>query len=428
MSRHVLAVFAVLALTLPAAGQAFNYPDFSSLSGLTLNGNAAQQSIRLRVTPAMASQIGSVYRNSMVSVVNGFDTTFTFRMANPGGGGADGMAFVVHNDPRGDTAIGADGSEMGYGANATSPANTAVTNALVVEIDTWQSALTSPAPDLSGNEISVHTNGMLGCTSDELFSIGRTSPVTNMSDGLLHTMRILYLPGTLMVFLDNAPAPELTLPFDFAAGGTYVVSGTAAAPPMLAAGGMAWVGFSAATGAAFETHDLGSWSFATLSPPTYPGNASDFGCQVTVNGVLDTNSTRVIPVNALDIIGLHYHSPLGGTDGQYFSALYQLVAGGTPLVSAVVPGETPPGGFWLDVGGTNPGALTAIVPFIDGLGLGGPSLLMPLLLPGGYDHGFVLPALLSGLGTSLLIQAVIADPGLNGLNLGIDDCIELQVN
>ena len=148
---------------------------------------------------------------------------------------------------------------------------------------------------------------------------------------------------------------------------------------------------------------------------------------MSVNGVPSLDTSKVLTVNALDLIGLHFHSPGGGTDNQFFSAFYQVVTTGSLLSSAVIPGETPPGGFWLDLGGTNPGTLTGVVPFIDGIGLGGGAFLQPLLPPTGYDYGFVIPSILAGANTSLLLQALVVETGLNGLNLGIDDCIELQV-
>ena len=50
--------------------------------------------------------------------------------------------------------------------------------------------------------------------------IGRITPAINMSDGLLHVMRISYTPGTLNVYLDNLVTPLLSIPWDFNTGGT----------------------------------------------------------------------------------------------------------------------------------------------------------------------------------------------------------------
>ncbi|MCB9834109.1 MAG: hypothetical protein H6807_16730 [Planctomycetes bacterium] len=167
---------------------------------------------------------------------------------------------------------------------------------------------------------------------------------------------------------------------------------------------------------------------AAMAQATWPGNATDFECELRINNVIDTTSSRVVTVNTLDIVVLRFNSPMGATNGQFFSAFYQVMYTGTALTSLVIPGETPPGGFWLDNTGLNPGLVTGVVPYVDGLGFGGPNFLAPVLLPGGSSFSFAVPAILGGQGISLLLQAVVAEPGLNMLGLGIDDCIELQVN
>ena len=93
---------AVAACILTLAGQAgaavISYPDFSSVAGLTLNGNAAQVGNVLRLTPANYGESGSAFSTSTVSLASNasFSTFFQFRFTNPGGAcdgqgcGADG--------------------------------------------------------------------------------------------------------------------------------------------------------------------------------------------------------------------------------------------------------------------------------------------------------------------------------------------------
>lgn len=181
--------------------------------------------------------------------------------------------------------------------------------------------------------------------------------------------------------------------------------------------------------AGYKNDGVTPWLPATTPPPvlaTYPGNLSDFDVVVSINGTADTNPTRVISCNAGDIVNLWYNSPNSGTELQPFSVFYQLFFTGASLFSQVIPGETPPGGFWLD--SNNPSAATTILVLVDGLGLGGPAFLAPILPSFGYDFAFVMPASVGGQGLSLFFQGVIADPGLNSFNLGIDDAIELVIN
>src|SRR5687767_14398061 len=94
---------AIAACTIPgplAAAQSFVYPNFSSTSGLTLNGQAASVGNALRVTPAISGAEGSVFADAPVIVNGAFDTSFRFQITALSGSGADGLTFVIQNDPR----------------------------------------------------------------------------------------------------------------------------------------------------------------------------------------------------------------------------------------------------------------------------------------------------------------------------------------
>ena len=173
-------------------------------------------------------------------------------------------------------------TELGYGrANASLPA-VALNNSLVVEIDTWLSA-----GDLSANEVSVQTGGSGENRADAGFSIGRISPAINMSDGLVHIMRIRSMPGTLDVYLDNLVTPLLSLPWNFSTGGTWVVSNTPVGGLSLLGGTSAYVGFSSATGGAWEHHDVLWWNWdscpASITYCTAKLNSQ--GCAPTISTI-----------------------------------------------------------------------------------------------------------------------------------------------
>ena len=53
--------------------------------------NAALSGTAMRVTPSALSQKGAVYYNVPLSVVYGFETTFTFKITSLVGGGGDGF-------------------------------------------------------------------------------------------------------------------------------------------------------------------------------------------------------------------------------------------------------------------------------------------------------------------------------------------------
>lgn len=277
-----LSVLASVVAASTASAQNFNYTNFSGTTGLTLNGNAAAVGNVLRVTPAASGMKGSALRTLPVAVSGGFDTRFQFQITSQVGGGADGLAFVIENDPRGPTALGDGGTEMGYGRETINPPSNAINNSLVVEIDTWLST-----GDLSDNEVSVQTGGAGENRADAAFSLGRAVPPINMSDGAVHTLSLNYVPGTLSVFLDVLPQPVLVVPWDFNTGGTWVVSGTPVGGLSLINGNSAYVGFSSATGGAWENHDVVSWSWNSCPPPLAycTAKSNSLGCIPTIGGV-----------------------------------------------------------------------------------------------------------------------------------------------
>lgn len=266
--------FALLVAMPCAAAQSFQFPDFSNSAGLAFNGPAATVGNNLRVSAAASGSTGSVFYDTPVSVAGGFDTTFDFEFTSPSGGGADGMTFVIHNDARGTAFLGNTGSALGYSGYTTSPAGTGLTNALVIEFDTWSSGNDGgiATNDASGNEISIHTAGPGEVHHSEGMSLGQIDTVNvlgiSIDDTNTHTARIVYVPGLLQVFLDGNLA--VSAPYDIITGGTWVNPDFGGTPNHAAGAsvgglnlmsGAAWVGFTAACGGAWENHDVLNWSF-----------------------------------------------------------------------------------------------------------------------------------------------------------------------
>ena len=146
------------------------------------------------------------------------------------GYGADGMAFVVQNHSP--SALGPEGSGLGYGHAGEPNTPEGIPNSLAVEFDTFQYYSGDPAD----NHIAVHTRGVLPNTVLLDSRIGVTTATPELSDGEVHTVRIDYSPGFLDMYLDEMKYPALTVLVDLAA--TLDLDG-----------GQAWVGFNAGTGA-----------------------------------------------------------------------------------------------------------------------------------------------------------------------------------
>ena len=249
-------VLCVLAASPGATHADFMYADFGSTAGLTLNGDAAAVDGRLRLTPAEFLKRGSAWYTAGQKVGGGFDTTFRFRVSEPAGRfndpagdpGGDGIAFVVQ--AIGPEALGGYGGSLGYGDDTGTPG---IPRSLAVEFDTWFNP-PSEWDDPNGNHISVHTRGLLPNSAHEMFSLASTTAIPDLSDGSIHTARVLYSPGSLSIYLDDLLAPRLVVPLDLG-------------PTLDLDDGRAWVGFTSATWNAWENHDIQSWSFAAVPEP-----------------------------------------------------------------------------------------------------------------------------------------------------------------
>ncbi|MFO1500914.1 MAG: PA14 domain-containing protein [Verrucomicrobiota bacterium] len=77
--------------------QTLSFPGFASAAGLSLVGNAAIVSDRLRIAPAGLTQSGAAWLTTSQAVGDGFETTFQFQLGRVSGGGGDGFAFVIQN-------------------------------------------------------------------------------------------------------------------------------------------------------------------------------------------------------------------------------------------------------------------------------------------------------------------------------------------
>ncbi|GMH88168.1 hypothetical protein TL16_g11079 [Triparma laevis f. inornata] len=245
----------------------------------------------LRLTASSPRLSGAAWYQRQLEVNEGFDTTFTYRIANPSlkcdvmddvytkcrSRGADGFAFVIQNDS--EQALGGSGSDLGYGG---------IINSFAVEFDTYYNPeLLEPYE----NHISVHTRGHRATNSaHQSYSTGSTSQVRDLTDGdievrlkysvdfdstLLDDPNFLASPymsnflenadfenggmadwstgmGTLQVYVENLVDPVLVVPLNLDA--TINLNH-----------GRAWVGFTSATGFnSWQVHDILEWRFKSL--------------------------------------------------------------------------------------------------------------------------------------------------------------------
>ena len=235
-------------------GETFVYND-QAVNGITA----------LRLTPAKADRVGIGYYGTRIPVENGFETTFEFRISRPGRPegqsgeiGAEGLAFVIHNDPAGLEARGHRGGSLGYAG---------ITNGVAIEFDAYKNMPGEhDMKDPNGNHISVQTNtnpkDKFGKIGAEIYhSLGHTGgegmpaiPDFIGNESSKHKAKIVYDPGMLKVYLNDMSTPVLEVEMTLT---DY----------MQLVNGKAFVGFTATTGVdwGWASHDILNW---TLQPKT----------------------------------------------------------------------------------------------------------------------------------------------------------------
>ena len=237
-------------LAAPASAAVINYADFSSVAGLTLNGNAAQVGNVLRVTPADYSQAGSAFSTSTVSLASNasFSTFFQFRFTSAGGyhdglgPGADGLVFVVQTVGNN---VGGLGGGIGYDG---------INNSVGIEFDTWNNGTIDNG---SSNHIGIDVNGSV--SSIMLAEVTEA----DMNNGDIWNAWVDYNSATQLLearLTRSATRPTaafLSHTLDLA-----TILGTT----------NAFVGFTSGTGAAFANHDVLSWTLEDHFAPIGGGN------------------------------------------------------------------------------------------------------------------------------------------------------------
>ena len=241
---QALIVLALLACA-PATHAQIDYADMRSIDRLNLVGTAIQSDSVIDINGFEPKLAGAFWHTEKQHIARGFTTSFRFQITDTSGQddaagakGGDGFAFVIQNaDP---SALGGAGGQLGYDP---------IRNSIAIEFDTYHNA--EPGfSDPNGNHIAVHTTGTGNNSASNSYAIASNTNVPNLSDGRVHTVTITYLNGTLRVYLDGCQGLMIAMPLDIERR-------------IVLDNGRAWVGFTAATGSAWERHMVHSWRFNT---------------------------------------------------------------------------------------------------------------------------------------------------------------------
>jgi hypothetical protein len=268
MTRSLLAA-AILAFTAAAplaqAAVVINYNNFSGACGdgtLTCVGSATSPGTDLRLTSSTTSQAGAGYSTTAIALGAGatFSTSFQFRLSQAGGiDPADGITFVLAQATNG---LGGLGGGLGYQG---------VPNSVAIEFDTYDNG------EVGGsNHIGLDTNGSLasnpvsspyGVSSCHL---GGASYLNDgcMSNGKVWSAYINYDGTTqkLNVSVQQQGLALIQLINNYSIDIASVLGTTSA-----------YVGFTGATGAGTQNHDILTWQLAndtSITPNPVPEPAS----------------------------------------------------------------------------------------------------------------------------------------------------------
>ena len=243
-------LIALLGLAVPAAAD-FDFPTFdaSSLPLLRMAGKTVINTSagRAELTQFGGSDAGTLwYRLGKQPIVEGFETTFTFQMTLQGSP-ADGMAFLIQNSAP--NPLGSCGDAMGYGGNgnACNTGNNAeIPECVAIELDNYPNGNFG---DPDANHVSLQVKQIPAYSiHDHQNSFAWGNPSVTLADGAPHVVRIVYVPGSMDVYVDDMVTPVFNAAVDLTNYMTFDQ-------------GAAYVGFGGATGGLVARHEILNWSF-----------------------------------------------------------------------------------------------------------------------------------------------------------------------
>ena len=198
---------------------------------LTPHGSASVANNVFTLTTA-GNQAGTAMSTGRIDVRQNFTIAFEVNLGTSDGG-ADGAAFVFHNDPRGVNAIGAPGSGLAVGG---------IQNGLAIEFDTYNSTAANLAAPACLAPTSPATTPISSTPTAP--SPPRPWPSPNIENGAWHPVVVTW----------NATTQTLSYTFDGQPMGTPLTSNIAT--QFLGGSNFAYFGFGAGTGGLSNTQSV----------------------------------------------------------------------------------------------------------------------------------------------------------------------------
>ena len=289
------------------------YPNFSDVSLIQLNGNAAKVGTALRLTPALGNQAGSAFFKTRVSLANqrSFSTYFSFLFTNPSSPPADGIVFAIQTVSSTAGSVGG-----GIGFRGISPS-------VGIEFDTYKNTGPLPDPiDPNDNHVGLDVNG-------DVQSLFTANPPADMNGPTWH------------VWIDyNGPTDVIQVRMgatNSRAAATLVMSQSVDLVAVLDMDEV-YVGYTAATGSKWENHDILGWYLDNDYHPIDVSTTTYIMAQTPVFTAATTNTAQTV------------------AEGAGLVAVVATDADGSPITYSLVGGALP-AGITLQSGGSFSGTV-----------------------------------------------------------------------
>jgi hypothetical protein len=148
----------------------------------------------VQMTPNKQAQIGCMWNTTQINMSSAFDYTFSVNLGTNDGNGADGITFVMQNNPAGLSACGNSGYQLAAGP---------LSNTFIIEFDTFNNNNGTYTSDIPEDHIAIDVNGNMN--APVAGPVQASSSATNIEDGANHTVRITWNPGTTLfsVYFDG---------------------------------------------------------------------------------------------------------------------------------------------------------------------------------------------------------------------------------
>jgi hypothetical protein len=231
-------VFA-LALFATTAKAQVTINGFGNGAGFTLNSNGTLPTISsgtLTITTNNGDEARSAIYDTPVAA-QPFTAQFTYQAS--GSKDADGITFVIENDPRGVNARGGLGSGLGYGVSDDDA--TAISKSVAFEINIYNG----------------HTRGINVQTDGTYNGVYNTTGAVAFNSGDQIQVSLSY-DGTLL----STTLTDLTTPQ------TYTTSYTIGSLSTLLGGSTGYVGFTGGTGSQMSIQTISNFTFTSVPEPS----------------------------------------------------------------------------------------------------------------------------------------------------------------